>query len=201
MLRLLLIRHGQSTMNAQRRVQGWLDPPLDNTGWMQAQAIARRLCGRPLEAVYSSDLRRALETAQAVADAVGRPVMVDPRLRERDTGDLSGLTPEEIRHHFPDVVRSWEEGSSNLPGAEPLEVFRERVLAAFADIVARYPQGEVAVVSHGGPINVYITHLLGGRPGQRLPIRLTNASLSIVEWENGRPQISLLNDCCHLEGL
>ncbi len=201
MLRLYLIRHGRSALNAQKRIQGWLDPPLDEAGRAQAEAVARRLAGRPVEAVYSSDLRRAQETARAVADLLGRPLILDPRLRERDPGPISGLTVEEIRQRFPEVVRAWEADLADFPGAEPSLAFWGRVTAAFADIIATHPEGEVAVVTHGGTLTVYLASLLGLSPGWRIPLRLDNGSLSVVEMEDGRPRIRAVNDCCHLEGV
>lgn len=199
MLRLLLIRHGRSTFNAERRVQGWLDPPLDEQGRAQAEAVALRLAGRPVEAAYSSDLRRARETAQVLANLLGCPLILDPRLRERDLGAISGLTAEEIRLGFPEVVRAWETNRADFPGAEPSVAFWGRVTAAFADIIAAHPQGEVAVVAHGGTLTVYLASLLGLSPGWRIPLRLDNGSLSVVEVEDGRPRICLVNDCCHLD--
>jgi len=186
-------------MNAERRVQGWLDPPLDERGRAEAEAVARRLAGRSVEAVYSSDLRRARETAQVVADLLGRPLILDPRLRERDFGPISGLTVEEIRQGFPEVVRTWEANRADFPGGELSASFRDRVTAAFADIISAHPQGEVAVVAHGGTLAVYLSSLLGLQPGWRIPLRLDNGSLSVVEIEDGRPRICGVNDCCHLE--
>jgi broad specificity phosphatase PhoE len=187
-------------MNAERRIQGWLDPPLDEWGRAQA-AVARRLAGHPVEAVYSSDLRRAQETAQVLADLLGRPLVLDPRLRERNLGPISGLTIEEIRQRFPEVVRTWEANRADFPGGELSAAFWGRVTAAFADIVAAHPQGEVAVVTYGGTLAVYLASLLGLQPDWRIPLRLDNGSLSILEIEDGRPRIRAVNDCCHLEGV
>jgi broad specificity phosphatase PhoE len=199
--RLLLVRHGRSEMNAQGRVQGWLDSPLDETGREQARALARRLEGESPVVVYTSTLQRAQATAEIIAGQLGVPLVADGRLRERNPGAITGLTSEEIRARFPKLVRKLHEGAelTSLPEAERAEAFRERVVEAFGEIADRHLNGAVAVVTHGGVLAAYVGHLLGVETGRYLPLSFANGSLSIVEVDGARsPRVRLLNDRCHL---
>jgi broad specificity phosphatase PhoE len=139
---LLLVRHGETEWNRQLRWQGHADPPLNETGRAQARELAQALAHDRIDAVYSSDLRRAAETAEAIAVPRGLPVYLDPGLREIDVGGREGLTREEVEARFPDG--RWD-GESHAAHAE-------RVLAALTRIAARYPNGRVLVVGHGGTL-------------------------------------------------
>lgn len=201
MTRLLLIRHGRSEMNAQRRIQGWLDSPLDTLGRSQAEAVAHRLRQETPEALYSSTLRRARETAEIIGAALDDVLLVDDdRLRERNVGDIAGMTGEEVEAQFPDLLKRWRESRMVAPpGGERPRDFWERVVAAFDDIAARHPDGTVIVVTHGGVLATYMGHLLGLQAGEWPPLSFDNTSLSVVELNGGRIRIRLVNDRCHLE--
>lgn len=203
MLRLLLIRHGRSEMNAQGRIQGWLDSPLDDLGRVQAHAVAGRLQREGLALLYSSDLRRAWETAQIIGQTLDIPLIPDVRLRERNLGDIAGLSGEEVQERFPDMVREWE-GSRMMrpaPGGEQPADFWARVVAAFDDIVARHPEGTVGVVTHGGVLAAYMSHLMGLEVGRWGLLSFGNGSLSAVELTERGARIRWVNDCCHLDGV
>ncbi len=205
MTTLLLIRHGRSTWNAVKRIQGQADPPLDDLGREQARLLAERLRETPPVALYTSPLRRAQETAEIIGDALGLPVTPDERLKEYDVGDITGLTWGQIEEQYPDVARRWSKAMENLnlPGAEEHASFRARVTAAFDEVVARHEEhkeeGPVGVVAHGGTLGIYLNHLIG-LPTRFSPFRFGNGSLSIVEADAVRPRIILLNDICHLGG-
>jgi len=163
MLDLLLARHGQSEWNAAGRWQGQADPPLSDLGRAQARAAGRQ--AGSFDAIFASDLERALHTAMIISEALGvSPVVVDPRLKERDAGEFSGLTRDEIEERFPGALaaRRWP------PGWEPDEQLRERVLAVLHDIVEHTGgSGTVLAVSHGGVIYALEAHL--GREHERIP--------------------------------
>jgi len=196
---LILIRHGRSTWNAVRRIQGCADPPLDELGREQARHLAQRLRQAPPLALYTSPLRRARETAEIVGQALDVLVVPDERLKEYDVGDITGLTWEQVVEQHPDVAQRWADASENLeiPGEEGSVPFRARVVAAFGEIVARHPEGPVGVVAHGGTLGAYLNHLIR-LPTRFSPFRFANGSLSIVEVNPVRPRIVLLNDTCHL---
>ena len=203
-MRLLLIRHGQSEANAEGRLQGHLDSPLSEQGRAQAQALARRLQGEgwQIAAFYASDLRRAAETADILAAHLGLPVAYDARLREYDYGPLNGLTWAEIEALGGQIglALRLEAEWPTIPGAEEMEAFRARVTAALDDIRARHQDGDTAaIVAHGGSLSMLLAHLLGLPPRRPGPFRLSNASLSVVEFHARGPRLIRLNDTCHLQ--
>ena len=158
MTTLLLARHGETDWNRDGRFQGHADPPLNEHGRRQARALAELLASQPIEAIYSSDLLRAQETAQIVAMRLGLDVVIDPQLRERDVGKWSGLTRAEIEERFPDEIQRWRRGLVMV--GESREALSERVLAATRRISAAHPEGQVLVVSHGGALRM-LRHAAG----------------------------------------
>lgn len=194
MTRLLLIRHGRSVWNAQGRIQGRADSPLDELGREQARRLAERLRQEAVVALYTSPLRRAQETADIIGRALDVPVVPDERLQEYDVGDIAGLTWEQVVERYPDVAHRWAEAQEELgiPGEEGHGPFRARVVAAFGDIVSRHADGPVGVVAHGGTLGTYLNHLIGLQT-RASPFRFDNGSLSVVEANPVRPRIVLLN--------
>ena len=203
MTRFFLIRHGRSTWNAERRFQGWADPPLDDVGREQARLLAERLQGNgeAIVALYTSPLRRAQETAGIIGETLGLPVTPDERLKEGGIGVLTGLTWAQVEEQYPDVMQGFMEADEGIviPGGEEIEQLMARVPAVFGEIVARHAGETIGVVSHGGTLGVYLNHLIG-LPGRFSPFRFGNTSLSVVEMNPVRPRILLLNDTCHLGG-
>jgi broad specificity phosphatase PhoE len=152
MARLLLVRHGESTWNATGRWQGWADPPLSDLGRAQAEAAAP--AAAPVDAVVSSDLQRALETAElmaAVLEVDG--VHVERDLRERDVGDFTGLTRAEIEERWPGALSSGNASIARDPRfGETVEALATRVNAALARLAATFAGQRVLVVTHGGVV-------------------------------------------------
>jgi broad specificity phosphatase PhoE len=149
----LLVRHGETDWNAQKRWQGHSDTPLNERGREQARALAESIGG--VDAVYSSDLARARETAEIVAARFGLEVLVDQRLRERRFGAWEGLTAEEIEQRFPAEHDRWQAGEGYGAGdAEPFDAFAARIRSFLDDVVREHPDDEVLVVAHGGSIRV-----------------------------------------------
>jgi broad specificity phosphatase PhoE len=142
--RVMVIRHGQSTWNASGRWQGHADAPLSGLGTAQATSAAAAV--PPVEAIWSSDLERARATAAIIGGALGLPVQVDPRLRERNAGAWTGLTRAQIETGWPRYL-----GQHKRPaGFEDDEAVLARVLSALSDVQRSHPGGEVLVVTHGG---------------------------------------------------
>jgi len=150
MTTILLARHGETEWNRIGRYQGWADPPLNDTGREQARVLAEQLRSTPFDAVYSSDLRRARETAEIVAAPHAVPVVVEPGLREVDVGEWSGLTRAEVERRFPGGER---------PGGETREQHAARVLAAAERIARAHPGERILLVSHGGTMRALRTHV------------------------------------------
>ncbi len=152
MTRLLLLRHGQSTWNAELRWQGAADPPLSERGVAQAEAVVVALGDTGFTAVVSSPLVRARQTAEIVADGLGLgPVETEARLRERDVGEWSGLTTDEIETRWPGLLDEWRAGRLDaIPGGEG--DITARVLEGLDRVIALHPGDTVLVVTHGGVI-------------------------------------------------
>eukprot|EP00873_Tetraselmis_striata_P041364 jgi/Tetstr1/461628/TSEL_006728.t1 len=154
---VLLIRHGETSWNAEHRLQGQLDPPLNDTGRQQAQqvcaALAERCVCQPVEALYSSDLRRCVETAQPIAAALDLQLCTREALRERHLGVLQGLTKGEAHLMEPAAWSALLNGSDadRVPGGgESVEDLASRAQGAIDDIARKHPGGRVIVVTHGG---------------------------------------------------
>jgi broad specificity phosphatase PhoE len=149
---ILLARHGETDWNRDGRFQGWADPPLNETGRAQARALGGQLADVPFDAVFSSDLRRAHETAQIVAEPHGVPVVADEGLREIDVGSWSGLTRTEIEERFPDAEHH---------NGETREEHLARVLATVERIASAHPGERILIVSHGGSLRTLRRHAIG----------------------------------------
>jgi broad specificity phosphatase PhoE len=195
---LLLARHGESDWNRARRWQGHADRPLTERGRAQAAQLAERLAGIALDAVYSSDLRRAQETAEAVAGSQGLAATSLPALREVDVGSWSGLTREEAEERFPDAFRRWLAGGTGWDDGENYGEMSARVLAAVGELATRHEGGRMLIVSHGGPIRAIHAAALGMEVEAYRRIRPVepNARLSAVCVEAGK-----LTELCPAGGI
>jgi probable phosphoglycerate mutase len=152
MTTLFVARHGQTDWNREQRWQGHADPPLNATGREQAAELGDSFVGRGIDVVVSSDLRRAAETAEIAALRLGLTVEVDPRLREVDVGEWSGLTSAEVLARYPEGYSRRRAGRTGWNHGEELAAMADRVVAALLDLAARYPGRRVLVVTHGGPV-------------------------------------------------
>lgn len=166
MTTLLLVRHGETDWNAAGRLQGHTDRPLSSYGREQARRLAEELAGEEFDAIYSSDLARARETAEIVGKRLHLPVVLDPDLREKDWGNWEGLT-------------STERLGVELVG-ESTEGHEARMLASLARIAAEHPDGRVLVVTHGGSMRRVQTQALGFA----MPV-VENCGSWHCAWENG----------------
>ena len=155
-----LVRHGATEWNHTRRAQGTADIDLNEAGRAQAEEAADRLAGADLAAVFSSDLKRALDTARPIAQRHGLEVHTDPRFQEIDQGEWTGLHVDEIARRWPNEWGPARHYSKRPGGESPTEV-RKRALAGLKDAVERYTTGAIAVVSHGGTIRTLSAEALG----------------------------------------
>jgi broad specificity phosphatase PhoE len=155
---ILLARHGESDWNAEMRWQGHVDRPLTRLGETQAHALAARLDGVPLTAVYASDLQRASATAAAVARRHGLEMVVRADLREVDCGSWAGRTNAELD---PVEVDRWRQGGTGWSGGESYEMLTARLLGAIIAIASLHPQDQVLAVSHGAAIRAVLAAAAG----------------------------------------
>ena len=167
MTELLLVRHGETDWNAEGKLQGHTDRPLNDYGRRQAQALADRLAGESIDALYASDLSRARETAEILGAKLDLAVVVDPDLREKNWGNWEGLTSDERLHvEF--------EGETS-------EAHRDRTLSAVQRIVERHPDGRIVVVTHGGSLR----RIQAAVSGFALPV-IENCAVWGLAHEDGR---------------
>ncbi|MCX7803719.1 MAG: histidine phosphatase family protein [Planctomycetota bacterium] len=198
---LYLARHGTTGPAYAGRYVGSTDAPLSPEGREEAAALGRRFRGLGIEKCFSSPLRRARETAEIAAGPLGVPLAVDPDLREVDFGDWEGKTFAEILAGDPAGVEKWAAfaGDFRFPGGEALRDFEARVEAAAGRLAADCC-GRIAAVAHGGVVKGIVCRLLG------LPLRchvlfsIKPASITTIEFRDGKPVLAGLNDVCHLDG-
>lgn len=205
--RVLFVRHGETAWNQIKRIQGHIDVPLAESGLAQARRLANRLAraaaaGEPIDAIYSSDLARAQQTARPTATALGLPVTLAEGLRERAYGVFQGHDSTEIAARFPDAYARWQTRDPGFvpEGGESSRMFYHRVGHAIEAIVAAHPGGRIACVTHGGVLDCIY------RRARALPLDaprdypLLNASINTVEFDDaGAISILAWADIGHLE--
>lgn len=200
--RFILIRPGETDWNRNGRWQGWVAVPLNAHGRNQAEMLAMHLRNIGPGALYSSDLRRAVDTAEIVGEKLGLKPVYDKRLRERNIGQWQGLTLTEMQAWYPD---EWDRLHVNpeafqVPGGESRREVRSRVLAAFEDISARGGGETVAVVCHTTATHLLLEKLVPGY--DMYATSLANSSVTTVARDDDDSwRIVVLNDLLHLEGL
>jgi probable phosphoglycerate mutase len=197
---MLLLRHGQTEFSVQRRYSGRGDPELTPLGHAQAAGAAERLARGPaIAAVLASPLRRARQTAEAVAAGTGAPLVVREGLVETDFGAWEGLTFPEARARDPQRHAEWL-GSEEVapPGGESFAAVGRRVAVERGELLAAYPGATIVLVTHVTPIKMLLRDALQGGPGILYRLHLDPGSLSIVEWyPDGGASVRLVNDTGH----
>jgi len=198
--KLFLVRHGETELNSAERYWGRSDVKLSAAGIEQAERLRDRLAVEKIDAVYSSNLERALVTAEIIASGHQLAVITCAELREVNFGQLEGLNFSEISRLYPEVAKLWVERSTKLkyPGGESLVEFNTRV-SKFLSRLDKHTVGEtILIVAHAGVLRTLVCQLLGIDPHRRWQIRLDLASLSILETHQQGAILSLLNDVSHL---
>ena len=200
---VFVVRHGETVWNAAGRQQGQLDTALSELGAAQAAAIAERLSAAGIDVLYSSDLGRALQTAQIIAQRLGLDVRLEERLRERHLGMLQGLTMEEFRQRHGAEYALFHGGDPDwaLPGGESIRQRHDRAVAGACDVAGRHPGQTVAIVTHGGVLESLMRHTLG--LGLDVPRRfsLFNASINTFGVAAGQWKLERWGITDHLRGL
>ena len=197
---LYLVRHGETSWNADGRFQGQQDSPLSEIGRIQAQATATALAPLPLDAVFTSDLARAAETATAIAAPRALTPIPDARLREAHFGEWEGLTLDDVARCWPEALAAWRADSLNNrpPGGEGIAQVYQRVMSMTQEVLTRYPEGAVAIVGHGGSLRAIVVFVLEAALTVYRRIRLDNCSITSISVREDRFVLLSLNDTCHL---
>lgn len=200
-MRLLLTRHGQTDWNIAGRYQGQSDILLNQTGYKQAETLAKRLSLESINAIYSSDLSRAFDTAQAVAKFHPLEIQTDSRWRELSFGDWEGMDYKQMSAHSPELFEKWMQDSANIstPNGESLKQLADRVKSAFDEIKNKHKDQTVLVVSHSGALQALLATLLGIDLNRYWQFKISQASLSDLKIYDDGVVLNLLNDTNHLQ--
>ncbi|MDR2455001.1 MAG: histidine phosphatase family protein [Deltaproteobacteria bacterium] len=203
-LRLFCIRHGQTTAASGSIFNGWTDVDLSETGRRQLDQAASALKGLRFDAVWSSDLRRAVYGAKALAAQIGVELVITEEFRELNFGICEGLPFDEIAKRHPELAErlSAPMGSDFVfPGGESASSFRDRIRGALANLIERHPQGRVALFSHAGVGRAILANILEMDYGQMWSLQQDHASLNVIDFfPNGGLRIMLVNGYLGPEG-
>lgn len=203
MTELLFIRHGETDWNLQQRFQGQIDVPLNATGRAQAARLGQRLAAEPHDALFSSDLSRAQQTAAPLAAAWSLQPTLVPGLREQSFGVLEGLDVPTIKERHAGLWQQWLEHRSDfaLPGGESLDQFHARVIAAVRELAAANVGRRLAIVTHGGVLDMLWRSAHGLPLAGLRECEIPNTGLNRLRWVDNALQIDRWADDGHLGGL
>ena len=199
---LILVRHGQTDWNVNGRYMGWTDEPLNEEGLRQAERLGRRLERWPIGAVYSSPLKRALSTAEAIAGLHSVLVQTVEDLGEMRIGAWEGMFAGHIAARYPELWKTWRTnpGDFRMPGGESLGEVRERVVRAFGEMMGKSEGKTVLAVTHDVVVRLLAAHCLGVSADIYRQVEVGNASITVMERDGEKLRLRVLNDTAHLEG-
>jgi probable phosphoglycerate mutase len=202
---ILLIRHGETAWNRMRRMQGHIDIGLNEEGKRQARSLARALQSERPAAIYASDLQRARNTAQAVADMHQLPVHIDIALRERCYGAFEGLMYDEISLQHPEAFALWQsrDPQARFPAgereAETLEEFHQRSVDVITRIAQQHPDQRIVIVTHGGVLDCLYRAAHDLSITSPRDFAILNAAINRLQWDGHQFRVQQWADTTHLE--
>lgn len=201
--RIILIRHGQTAWNKEEIFRGRADVPLDDVGLRQAQALANALRAEAISRIVTSPLRRAVKTAEVLAEARGCDSLAVDAFTDIDFGAWEALSHTEVRQQFPELYATWqaEPQTVRFPGGEDLDAVRERAGTALTQLAAEYSGQTIALVAHRVVNKVLICHILGVDNSHFWQIKQDTAALSRFRAASTGYILDCLNDTCHLRHL
>ncbi len=199
-MRLILIRHGETEWNSQGKIQGFTDIGLNEKGREQSKLLALSLRDEKIDAVYSSDLKRAVETATEIASYHGLPVQTNSALREMNHGALEGLTSVELKEKYSDILNEWINNPERvrIPEGESIKQVRKRAFRAIQKIYKKHFNTTVVVVSHNITIKILLSKFMEKNFSEFRAFKLHPSSKSVVVCLNGKFEVEVLNDMTHL---
>jgi broad specificity phosphatase PhoE len=200
-VKLVIVRHGETEWNVQHKVMGQLDSPLTAKGIQQAKAIGDRLRRLKFTSLYSSDLGRAVQTANIIAEICGKKIIFDAELREWNMGIFEGLTVSEMHEKFPQERQDYEQIGDEyiIPEGESLAQCRARGFRVLNAIAERHSDETVVVVTHGCVLMGFFEMVLDLRSGNTWRFKLDNANFCTFEYVKERWSLVVWNDVSHLE--
>ena len=200
---LFAVRHGETEWNLSGKQQGHLDSPLTEAGVTQATAVAEGLVGRGIEAMYSSDLGRALRTAEIIAERLELPVHLDEGLRERHLGSMQGMTKGEFQRECPEECAAFETGDPEyqFPGGESARERYERCVRGATELALRHPGQCILVVAHGGVLSSFFYRAMQMPLSEPRRFSNVNAAISSFTVAGDSWRLDTWGDIAHLRGM
>jgi probable phosphoglycerate mutase len=197
---IILIRHGETEWNSQKRMQGHSNSDLSLVGQAQIQALGQWMKNVPFDLIYSSDSPRAKQTAESITQFSGHELQFDQRLREKNLGVFEGLTSEEARERHPEVFRLFKTAGSKyvIDEGESTQQLQDRALEIVNEIRIKHPEERVLLVTHGGFIRVVMKHSLGLSLETPTRFLIRNTGVFRLEWED-KWLVSQMGGVSHLE--
>lgn len=202
MTTIILVRHGQTAWNRVERFRGHADVPLDETGIAQAEATGQRVAGKWRSvAVYSSPLSRAVKTAEAIARHYKLPVKVHPGLADINYGAWQGLSPEEVRQQWPEILNAWftTPHLARIPAGETLDDLRTRAMAAVNDLASRHAGETIVLLGHTVINRIILLGVLRLENNRFWHIKQDTCAINVFEMDGDDYTLVSLNDTCHLD--
>lgn len=203
MTKVYLVRHGQTEWNKKLTFRGRIDIPLNEDGHREAEAIGDALKDKGIEAIYTSPLRRSIETAQPTAKIFHLDIVPVEGLIDISYGDWEGLTFHEVKEKYRDLYGQWEKRPDlvRFPNGESLDEVRERSFSSFRDIVKENPGQSILVIPHRVINKVLLCAILGLSNSHFWEIKQDTGCVNVIEYSNDRFILSMMNDTCHLKGI
>ena len=204
MVKVILVRHGETDWNLSRRIQGGnSDTQLNQRGRQQVENLALRLKPEKINAIYSSPLQRAQDTALAIAHYHQLPVEIEPLLKEIEVGALEGMSIADVGKHLSEllVMHKQSDELPRLPGGESVTEVQQRVWGTIQRLVDKHREGVLVVVSHYFSVLTAICSVLNLPLSQITRLRLNPGSISIIIFDEQTPRLILFNDTCHLASI
>lgn len=198
--KIYLVRHGETLWNSTMRFQGATDIELSAKGLLQAEQLAAGLKDKKIDAVYASDLKRAIKTASFLAKEKGLTVNSEPGIKEMCFGEWEGLTRSQIDEKWPGMLEVFlkDPGEFESPGGESFVKLQQRSCLAFYNIAKKHKQENILIVSHGGTIRAILADLLGMNLAKIWSLRQDNTGMNIIVEYDGNYVVNLLNSTLHL---
>ncbi len=201
MTQILLVRHGETDWNKAQRLQGHIDIGLNEQGIVQAKLLGSALAQEKIDIAYSSDLSRALDTANTITAHHDVPTFIDANLRERCYGEIQGMTYQEIEQQLPDNHRAWHSRNPDFQplGGETLRQFYERVTTSIERIAKNHLGQVILIVAHGGVLDCMYRHATQMDITEKRKVELLNTSLNRIKYHGSRFEIESWGDVSHLQ--
>lgn len=197
------MRHGQTSWNQEGKYQGHSDISLNERGIKQGNLVAKRLANEKISAIYSSDLLRAQQTAEAIAEYHGLSVITKPEFREINFGIWEGLTYQEIMEDWSEILTAMysKPGEIGPPQGESFQVVKQRVTRSLQECIAEHQEQTIVLVSHGGTMRVLLCAALGIGLDKMWSMRQDSSAINIIEYIDNRPVVALVNDTWHVKDI